>query len=111
MKRIVLYIVTNLAVLVMLSVVARLLGLDTLLARRGIDMASLLTMAAVIGFTGSLISLAISKWSAKHLLGVRVIGQPATIEERWLRDTVTLIDSALSGSREQDRRGPGPFTS
>lgn len=61
MKRIVLFLITNLAVLVLLSVVARLLGLDVALARQGLDMSGLLFMAAVIGFVGALISLAMSK--------------------------------------------------
>jgi len=198
MKRIVLFLITNLAVLVLLSVIARLLGLDLALARRGLDMRGLLFMAAVIGFVGSFISLAMSKWTAKHLMGVHVIDSPATPSQAWLVDVVrahagrsgigmpevgifaapemnafatgarrdhalvavssgllegmtreeaeavlghemthvangdmvtlaliqgvvntfviflsralgTLLDSALSGSRENERRGPGPF--
>ncbi len=88
MKRIALFLVTNLAVLVLLSFVARILGLDLALARQGIDMGSLLIMAAVIGFVGSFISLAISKWSAKHLMGVRVIETPSNATEAWLIETV-----------------------
>jgi heat shock protein HtpX len=88
MKRIFLFVITNLAVLVVLSVVARILGLDEVLARRGLDMPGLLTMAAVIGFAGSFISLAMSKWSAKNLMGVEVIQQPVTPSQRWLLDTV-----------------------
>ncbi len=90
MKRIFLFVITNLAVLALLSVVARLLGVDTMLARQGISMAGLLVMAAVIGFVGSLISLALSKWSAKHLMGVRVIDEPDTAAQRWLVDTVRV---------------------
>ncbi|WP_129781892.1 protease HtpX [Peristeroidobacter soli] len=88
MKRIALFVLTNLAVLVLLSIVARLFGLDLALARQGIDMGSLLVMAAVIGFVGSFISLAISKWSAKHLMGVRIIETPRDGAEQWLVDTV-----------------------
>ncbi len=88
MKRIALFLVTNLAVLVLLSVVARLFGLDAALARQGMDMRSLLVIAAAIGFIGSFISLAISKWSAKHLMGVRVIHTPSNDAEAWLIDTV-----------------------
>jgi heat shock protein HtpX len=90
MKRIVLFAITNLAVLVLLSVVARLLGLDVMLAQRGIDMGGLLAMAVVIGFGGSFISLALSKWSAKHLMGVYIIDQPDTPQERWLVGTVRV---------------------
>jgi len=88
MKRIALFLITNLAVLVLLSFVARIFGLDLALARQGIDMGSLLIMAAIIGFAGSFISLAISKWSAKHLMGVQVIATPANAAEAWLIDTV-----------------------
>jgi heat shock protein HtpX len=88
MKRIVLFIMTNLAVLVLLSVVARVLGLDAVLARQGLDMRGLLFMAAVLGFAGSFISLAMSKWTAKRLMGVHVIGSPATPAQAWLVDVV-----------------------
>ena len=88
MKRIVLFVATNLAVLVVLSIVARVAGIDTALARQGVDMRGLLVLAAVIGFAGSFISLAISKWSAKHMMGVRVIESPATREQAWLVDAV-----------------------
>ena len=59
-----------------------------MLARRGIDLSGLLVMAAGIGFVGSFISLVLSKWSAKHLMGVRVIDQPDTAAQRWLVGTV-----------------------
>ena len=88
MKRIILFVVTNLAVLLVLSVAARILGLDALLAQHGTDMSALLTMAAVIGFAGSFISLATSKWAAKNLMGVQVVHQAATPKEIWLLDTV-----------------------
>jgi heat shock protein HtpX len=87
-KRVLLFVITNLAVLVLLSIIARVFGIDAALARQGVDMGGLLAMAAVIGFAGSFISLAMSKWSAKHLMGVRVIGQPATAAEGWLVDVV-----------------------
>jgi heat shock protein HtpX len=87
-KRVLLFVITNLAVLVLLSVIARVFNIDTALARQGVDMRGLLAMAAVIGFAGSFISLAMSKWSAKHLMGVRVIEKPATPAESWLVDVV-----------------------
>lgn len=88
MKRIFLYVLTNIAVLVLLSAMVHVLGLDTVLARRGFDTSTVLAMAAVIGFAGSLMSLAMSKWTAKHFMGVRVIGRPQTSEETWLIATV-----------------------
>jgi heat shock protein HtpX len=90
MKRIFLYLLTNLAVLLVLSVTLRLLGVDRILNAQGtgLDMYSLLVMAAVIGFGGSLISLAMSKWSAKMMVGAHVIETPSNPTERWLVDTV-----------------------
>ena len=73
----------------MLSITLRLLGVDRILnAEGGIDFNSLLIMAAVIGFGGSFISLAMSKWSAKRMTGAVVIEQPSDPTERWLVDTV-----------------------
>src|SRR5690348_2064623 len=88
MKRIVLLVATNLAVPVVLSIVARLLGLDQWLQAQGSGLSSLLVWAAVFGFSGSLISLAISKWMAKMSMGVQVIQNPSTPTERWLVETV-----------------------
>ncbi len=92
MKRIFLFLVTNIAIMVVLGVVLRLLGIDRILDAQGVglDMGSLLAFAAVVGFTGSLISLAMSKWTAKRMMGVRVIDQPATSTERWLVETVRV---------------------
>jgi heat shock protein HtpX len=89
MKRIFLFVITNLAILLMLSITLRLLGVDRILNEQGgIDFNSLLIMAAVIGFGGSFISLAMSKWSAKHMTGAVVIEQPSDPTERWLVETV-----------------------
>jgi heat shock protein HtpX len=90
MKRIFLYLLTNIAVLLVLSVTLRLLGVDRILNAQGtgLDMYNLLVMAAVIGFGGSLISLAMSKWSAKMMVGAQVIETPSNPTERWLVDTV-----------------------
>jgi heat shock protein HtpX len=84
MKRILLFIITNLAVLVLLSVTAHVLGIDAALAHRGFDSGGLLVMAAVLGFGGSLISLAMSKWTAKYLMGVQVIHESRSAAEAWL---------------------------
>jgi heat shock protein HtpX len=88
MKRIFLFIVTNLAVLLVLSVVAQLLGLDKYLAAQGQGMGGLLAVAALFGFGGALISLAMSKWTAKRMMGVKVIAQPANATEQWLVSVV-----------------------
>jgi heat shock protein HtpX len=90
MKRILLFLGTNIAVLVVLSVVLRLLGIDSLLAQQGtqLDLRSLLIFSAVIGFSGSIISLLISKWSAKRLTGARVIDTPRNASESWLVNTI-----------------------
>ena len=95
MKRILLLVVTNLAVMVVLSIVARLLGIDQWLAAQGSGMSSLLAFAAVFGFGGALISLAISKWMAKMSMGVRVIQNPTTPTERWLVETVAAHARAV----------------
>jgi heat shock protein HtpX len=89
MKRIFLFVITNLAILLMLSITLRLLGVDRILNEQGgIDFNSLLVMSAVIGFGGSFISLAMSKWSAKNMTGAVVIEQPSDPTERWLVETV-----------------------
>lgn len=89
-KRISLFIITNLAIVFVLSIVLHLLGVGRILDERGIglDISNLIIFAAVFGFGGSLISLAISKWTAKHLTGARVIASPANEVENWLVQTV-----------------------
>jgi heat shock protein HtpX len=89
MKRIFLFLATNLAVLVVISITFRLLGLDrVVMTSAGMDMPTLLVFSAVIGFSGALISLFMSKTMAKHGMGVHVIEQPANAHEHWLVDTV-----------------------
>jgi heat shock protein HtpX len=90
MKRIFLFLVTNLAVLVVLSITLRLLGVDSLLQQNGVDLNinALLIFASVLGFGGAFISLAISKWMAKRATGAVVIENPSNEAERWLFDTV-----------------------
>jgi heat shock protein HtpX len=88
MKRIVLFLATNLAIVLVLSVTMRLLGVEPWLNAQGINFTSLLIFAAVLGFGGSLISLAISKWMAKKSMGVQVIETPSNSTEFWLVDTV-----------------------
>ncbi|MCW9012661.1 MAG: protease HtpX [Gammaproteobacteria bacterium] len=88
--RITLFLMTNIAILAVLSISMRVLGIDQMLAADGIgiNLTGLLIMAAVIGFAGSFISLAISKWMAKRSMGVQLIEQPANSRERWLVETV-----------------------
>ena len=88
MKRIILFLATNIAIVVVLSIVAQLLGIDQYLAARGGSLEGLLVFAALFGFGGSLISLAISKWMAKRAMGVEVITQPRTATESWLLNAV-----------------------
>jgi heat shock protein HtpX len=89
MKRIFLFIATNLAIVFVLNIVLHLLGADRILNEHGgLDINSLLIFSAVFGFAGSFISLAISKWMAKMSMGVQVITQPSNSTEIWLVDTV-----------------------
>jgi heat shock protein HtpX len=89
-KRIVLFLATNIAILFVLNVTMRLLGIESILDQQGVDLNlnALLVFAAVIGFSGSLISLAISKWSARRMTGAQVIEQPSNATEQWLVNTV-----------------------
>jgi heat shock protein HtpX len=88
MKRIVLFLATNMAIVLVLSVTMRLLGVEPYLNANGLNLTSLLIFAAVMGFGGSFISLAISKWSVKRSLGVHVLENPTSPTEIWLVDTV-----------------------
>jgi len=88
-KRIVLFLITNLAILFVLNITMRILGVDRMLAQSGgLNLGALLVFAAVIGFGGALISLAISKWSAKFMTGARVVANPQSDAEQWLVETV-----------------------
>jgi heat shock protein HtpX len=88
MKRIILLVGTNLAILLMLSIAAHLLGLDSWIASRGGSFGGLLAFAALFGFGGAFVSLLLSKWIAKRTMGVRIIEQPASGVEAWLLETV-----------------------
>ncbi|MCG5511916.1 protease HtpX [Ectothiorhodospira shaposhnikovii] len=90
MKRIALFLATNLAIIVVLSITLRILGVERILDESGtnLNLSNLLVFAAVFGFGGSFISLAISKWMAKKTMNVQVIEQPGNETERWLVDTV-----------------------
>jgi heat shock protein HtpX len=90
MMRIALFLATNAAILVLISIVFQLFGFEGILAENGVDLnlQALLVMSAVIGFGGSFISLAMSKFLAKRSMGVKIIEQPANSTEQWLVNTV-----------------------
>ena len=88
MKRILLYLLTNLAIVLVLSITMRILGVEPYLTQQGINFNTLLVFAALVGFGGSFISLLISKWTAKMAVGARVIETPGNEAERWLLQTV-----------------------
>jgi heat shock protein HtpX len=90
MKRIVLFLMTNLAIIVVLGIVLRLLGVERILDAQGVglDYGSLLIFAAVFGMGGSFISLAASKWIAKMSTGAHIIEHPTNATEQWLLSTV-----------------------
>jgi heat shock protein HtpX len=99
MKRVFLLIVTNFAILAVLSVTMQLLGIDTALENEaGLNLQGLLVFAAIFGFGGAFISLLVSKWMAKMSTGAKVIEVPANTTERWLVDTV---------KRQAERAGIG----
>lgn len=103
MKRIVLFLVTNLAVVIVLSATLRILGVDRVITQQGIDFNSLLIFSLVVGFGGSIISLLISKPMAKFSTGARVIdpAAPGGMREAWLVETVhQLADRAGIGKPE-----------
>jgi len=88
MKRVFLFVVTNIAVLVVLSIAARLLGVDRFLTSQGMNFGALLAFCAVFGMGGSFISLLLSKWMALRTTGAVVIEQPKGEVEAWLLQTV-----------------------
>ncbi len=101
MKRIVLFLATNLAVMLVLSVVLNVLGIGRGVSAAGLNVTELLVFSAVVGFTGSIISLLMSKPMAKWSTGARVITNPTTSSEQWLVNTVRkLADKAGIGMPE-----------
>ena len=90
MKRVVLFLATNIAILIVLSITLRLLGVERILDEQGVglDYNALLIFAAVFGFGGSFLSLALSKWTAKRFTGAQVIERPGNAAESWLLETV-----------------------
>jgi heat shock protein HtpX len=101
MKRIILFVLTNLAVVLVLGVVASVLGVNRFLTPNGLDLTALLGFALIMGFGGAFISLLISKPVAKWSSGVQVIAQPSNSDEKWLVDTVKkLADKSGIGMPE-----------
>ena len=101
MKRIILFVMTNLMVVVVLGVVASLLGVNRFLTPNGLNLTSLLGFALIMGFGGAIISLLISKPMAKWTAGVRLINEPQNADEAWIVETVRkLADKAQIGMPE-----------
>ncbi len=101
MKRIVLFLATNIAVMLVLSVVLSVLGVDRFLAAEGLNVGMLVAFSAVVGFTGSIVSLLLSKTMAKWSTGAHVIETPTTADEQWLVGTVRrFADKAGIGMPE-----------
>ncbi|TXJ06975.1 MAG: protease HtpX [Alicycliphilus sp.] len=101
MKRILLFVLTNLAVVLVLGIVSRLLGVDRFLTANGLNLGALLGFALVMGFGGAIISLLISKPMAKWSAGVQIIEQPSNADEAWIVDTVRkFADKAGIGMPE-----------
>ncbi|WP_154223822.1 protease HtpX [Marinicella rhabdoformis] len=113
MKRILLFVATNMAILAVISVVMRIFGFDGYLTANGLDYKALAVFSLLWGSVGSFISLAISKWMAKRSMGVQVIEQPSNSTEQWLVDTVRQqAESARIGMPEVgifDSASPNAF--
>jgi heat shock protein HtpX len=115
MKRVLLFLGTNIAVILVLSVVLSLLGVDRILDEQGVglNLQHLLIFAAVFGFGGAFISLAISKWMAKRMTGAKVIESPKNSAEAWLINTVRNQAQRLNLNMPEvaifDSRAPNAF--
>jgi heat shock protein HtpX len=117
MKRVVLFVATNIAVLLLLTVVTRLLGVDQWLTSRGLNYGMLLAFSAVFGFAGSFLSLAISKWVAKAAYQIHVIRSPQSQAEAWLvgkvreqaeKAGITMPEVGIYESPEANAFATGP---
>lgn len=93
MRRIIYFLFTNIAILIVLSAAMRVLGIEPYLSAHGLNYQSLLLFALVFGMGGSFISLALSKWTAKRISGAQVISEPSNETERWLVMTVSELAS------------------
>jgi heat shock protein HtpX len=90
-KRIALFLATNLAVVALLSTAMHVLGLEPWLSAQGLNVQALLVFTAVLGFGGAFLSLALSKWMAVQSVGASIIASPTSATERWLLDTVARL--------------------
>ncbi len=88
MKRVLLFLGTNLAIMVVLGITVNILGVNRFITQQGMDLTPLFLFAAVFGFGGAFISLAMSKWVAKSSTGAQVIETPRNAQEQWLVETV-----------------------
>ena len=95
MKRVIYFLITNLAIVLVLSITMRLLGVEPFLNANGLNLNSLLIFASIMGFGGAFISLAISKWSAKQMSGAVTIENPKTPDEIWLMNIVKKQSTAV----------------
>ena len=101
MKRIILFVATNLAIVLVLGIVANLLGVNRFLTANGLNLGALLGFALIMGFGGAFISLLLSKPIAKWSAGVQLISQPSNADEAWIVDTVRrFADKAGIGMPE-----------
>ncbi|MDZ7938317.1 MAG: protease HtpX [Rhodoferax sp.] len=101
MKRIFLFVMTNLAVMVVLGIVVSLTGANRFIGANGLDLGTLMVFSLIMGFGGAFISLLMSKWIAKRASGVRVIEQPQNVDEAWIVETVRkFADKAGIGMPE-----------
>lgn len=91
MKRIFLFVMTNLAVMVVLGIVVSLTGANRFIGANGINLGTLMVFSLIIGFGGAFISLLMSKWIAKRSAGVRLIDQPQNVDEAWIVETVRKL--------------------
>ena len=112
MKRIFLFLATNIAIIVLLSITLRILGVDSLLAENGSDLNlnALLIFASVFGFGGAFINLAISKWLMKKSYRVRIIDSPSNNFERWIIDTVEKQSKMVGIKMPEVGIFPSPVT-
>jgi heat shock protein HtpX len=90
-KRVALFLLTNIAVMIVIGIVVRILGVGNFASSEGLDLSSLFVFSMVVGFTGSIISLLMSKSMAKMSVGARVITHPANAGEQWLLETVAKL--------------------
>ena len=94
MKRIALFVATNIAVLIVIALFVNILGLGQIADANGLNLGALLALSAIIGFAGAIISLLISKPMAKWQTGAHVITEPSSADERWLLDTVQRLSKS-----------------